>query len=308
MASQLVNAGSRVLSSLGASTRSGAPAIVVPRRRLHRRTTDLSTAGIRRSPVITPDVVVGKGDDQTSIDLFNYLLRQRIIFLTGYVDDKVATQIVGSLMALDTMDQEEDIRMYINSTGSVLSTIFPLVPPGGQPYSIFGVLDAMKAVKPDIQTLGLGACYSYASLILAAGTPGKRFSMKNTRIMMTQPMGGSQGDIYQIKRTVEELNAIYQVSLPERCPALLPTAEAASARAVLSARYYMEFTGMDQDEVEENTNRDFFMTPEIAVQQGLIDGVIGDEEDLYAPPAVTKQLRDMGLNDDLTPNLVKWYR
>ncbi|GFH32317.1 ATP-dependent Clp protease proteolytic subunit [Haematococcus lacustris] len=76
----------------------------------------------------------------------------------------------------------------------------------------------------------------------------------------------------------------------------------------LSARYYMEFTGMDQDEVEENTNRDFFMTPEIAVQQGLIDGVIGDEEDLYAPPAVTKQLRDMGLNDDLTPNLVKWYR
>ncbi|KAJ9508153.1 hypothetical protein QJQ45_021522 [Haematococcus lacustris] len=67
----------------------------------------------------------------------------------------------------------------------------------------------------------------------------------------------------------------------------------------------MEFTGMDQDEVEENTNRDFFMTPEIAVQQGLIDGVIGDEEDLYAPPAVTKQLRDMGLNDDLTPNLVK---
>ncbi|KAL6760873.1 inactive subunit of chloroplast ClpP complex [Haematococcus lacustris] len=273
MASQLVNAGSRVLSSLGASTRSGAPAIVVPRRRLHRRTTDLSTAGIRRSPVITPDVVVGKGDDQTSIDLFNYLLRQRIIFLTGYVNDKVATQIVGSLMALDTMDQEEDIRMYINSTG-------------GQPYSIFGVLDAMKAVKPDIQTLGLGACYSYASLILAAGTPGKRFSMKNTRIMMTQPMGGSQGDIYQIKRTVEELNAIYQ----------------------LSARYYMEFTGMDQDEVEENTNRDFFMTPEIAVQQGLIDGVIGDEEDLYAPPAVTKQLRDMGLNDDLTPNLVKWYR
>ncbi|GFH14819.1 ATP-dependent Clp protease proteolytic subunit, partial [Haematococcus lacustris] len=150
-------------------------------------------------------------------------------------------------MALDTMDQEEDIRMYINSTG-------------GQPYSIFGVLDAMKAVKPDIQTLGLGACYSYASLIL--------------------------GDIYQIKRTVEELNAIYQ----------------------LSARYYMEFTGMNQDEVEENTNRDFFMTPEIAVQQGLIDGVIGDEEDLYAPPAVTKQLRDMGLNDDLTPNLVKWYR
>ncbi|GFH28324.1 ATP-dependent Clp protease proteolytic subunit [Haematococcus lacustris] len=197
---------------------------------------------------------------QTSIDLFNYLLRQRIIFLTGYVNDKVATQIVGSLMALDTMDQEEDIRMYINSSG-------------GQPYSIFGVLDAMKAVKPDIQTLGLGACYSYASLILAAGTPGKRFSMKNTRIMMTQPM-----------------------------------AEAASARAVLSARYYMEFTGMDQDEVEENTNRDFFMTPEIAVQQGLIDGVIGDEEDLYAPPAVTKQLRDMGLNDDLTPNLVKWYR
>nr|ACJ24246.1 hypothetical protein [Dunaliella viridis] len=159
------------------ATPSSSPRLVLPsQRKLRRSGTDVSTAGIRRSPVITPDVVVGKGEEETSIDLFNYLLRQRIIFIAGYVNDKVATQIVGALLALEAIDEEEDIRIYINS-------------PGGQPYSVFGVVDAIKSIKPDVQTLGLGACYSYASLILAAGSKGKRFAMKNTRIMMTQPMG-----------------------------------------------------------------------------------------------------------------------
>jgi len=230
----------------------------------------VSTAGIRRSPVITPDVTVGKGEEETSIDLFNYLLRQRIIFLAGYVNDKMATQIVGSLLALEALDEEEDIRIYINS-------------PGGQPYSVFGVLDAIKSIKPDVQTLGLGACYSYASLILAAGTKGKRFAMKNTRIMMTQPMGGSQGDIYQIRKTVEELNAIYQ----------------------LSARYYMAFTGMDQDRVEMNTNRDFFMTPEDAVLEGIIDGVLRGKGDNTVPPSMVRTLKQSGLVDDLTPGFLQ---
>uniref|UniRef100_A0A7S0S5B9 ATP-dependent Clp protease proteolytic subunit n=1 Tax=Chlamydomonas leiostraca TaxID=1034604 RepID=A0A7S0S5B9_9CHLO len=262
---------SSAASSLGCSPHCS-PAPTSIRQSLRcRRSMDVSTAGIRRSPVITPDVVVGKGEDETSIDLFNYLLRQRIIFLAGYVNDRMATQIVGSLMALEAMDEEEDIRIYINS-------------PGGQPYSVFGVLDAMKSVKPQIQTLGLGACYSYASLILAAGTPGKRFAMKNTRIMMTQPMGGSQGDIYQIQKTVEELNAIYQ----------------------MTAKYYMAYTGMDQDTVERNTCRDFFMTPEDAVQQGLIDGIVRGKDDYTMPPSMVRDLRKAGLVDDLTPGLLRW--
>jgi len=236
-----------------------------------RRTADVSVKGIRRSPVITPDVAVGKGDEETSLDLYNYLLRQRIIFLSGYVNDKIATQVVGSLLALEAMDEEEDIRIYINSSG-------------GQPYSIFGVLDTIRSVKPPIQTLGLGACYSYASLILASGTKGKRYSMKNTRIMMTQPMGGSQGDMYQIQKTVEELNAIYQ----------------------MTARYYMQFTGMDQDTVEKNTCRDLFMTPEQAQYYGLIDGVIqGKQPPKFTPPSVLKQMRNAGLVDDLAGGVLR---
>ncbi|KAF5840701.1 Clp protease-domain-containing protein [Dunaliella salina] len=247
-------------------TPAGGSRLILP----DQRRLDVSTAGIRRSPVITPDVTVGKGEEETSIDLFNYLLRQRIIFLAGYVNDKMATQIVGSLLALEALDEEEDIRIYINS-------------PGGQPYSVFGVLDAIQSIKPDVQTLGLGACYSYASLILAAGTKGKRFAMKNTRIMMTQPMGGSQGDIYQIRKTVEELNAIYQ----------------------LSARYYMAYTGMDQDRVEMNTNRDFFMTPEDAVLEGIIDGVLRGKGDNTVPPSMVRRLKDSGLVDDLTPGFLQ---
>ncbi|KAG2495198.1 hypothetical protein HYH03_006804 [Edaphochlamys debaryana] len=200
------------------------------------------------------------------MDLFRYLLTQRIIFVQGYINDKIATQIVGALLALEQVDETEDIRLYINS-------------PGGQPYSVLGIVDAMQAIKPDVQTVALGACYSYSSLMLAAGTKGKRFAMKNTRIMMTQPMGGSQGDIYAIKKTVEELNALYQIF----------------------SRYYMKFTDMDQDRIELNTCRDFFMTPEDAQLEGLIDDVIRGKDDYSVPPSIVRRFREAGLVDDLTP-------
>ncbi|GLC36932.1 hypothetical protein PLESTB_000177000 [Pleodorina starrii] len=232
-------------------------------RPIHR---NVAARGIRRSPVVTPDIQIGQGDDAIQMDLYRYLLTNRIIFIGGYVNDKMATQIVGSLMALEAVDETEDIRLYINS-------------PGGQPYSILGVVDAIQSIKPDVQTVALGACYSYSSLLLAAGTKGKRYAMKNTRLMMTQPMGGSQGDIYQIKKTVEELNAIYQIF----------------------CRYYMRFTGMSQDAVEQATCRDYFMTPEQAKMEGIIDDVIRGKDDYTVPPALVRQIRDIGLVDDLTP-------
>eukprot|EP00878_Enallax_costatus_P002557 GHUV01002739.1.p1 GENE.GHUV01002739.1~~GHUV01002739.1.p1 ORF type:complete len:295 (+),score=74.10 GHUV01002739.1:702-1586(+) len=223
----------------------------------------------RRSPVIAPDIAVGAGEDQQFFELYNYLLRQRIVFLSGYVNDKLATQIVGSLLALEAMDEEAEIRLYINS-------------PGGQPYSVVGVVDAMQAVKCPIQTVSLGACYSYSSLILAAGAKGRRFSMKNTRIMMTQPMGGSQGDIYAISETVKELNAIYQ----------------------LFAKYYMKLTDMSPDEIEMITCRDTFMTPEQAVDYGLIDDVFTSEDDWVTPPAVYRQLEEAGIIDRLSGGIL----
>lgn len=215
--------------------------------------------------MIAPDITVGKGEESMPFDLFNYLLRQRIIFLAGYVNDKLATQIVGSLLALEAMDETAPIRMYINS-------------PGGTPYSIIGVVDAMQAVKPPIQTVALGACYSYSSLLLAAGTKGERYSMKNTRIMMTQPMGGSQGDIYAIAATVKELNAIYQ----------------------MFCKYYMKFTDMTPDQVEAATCRDTFMTPEQAQDAGIIDGIYAADDDYVTPPAVVKGLQEAGLIDRLS--------
>ncbi|KAG2429026.1 hypothetical protein HXX76_011268 [Chlamydomonas incerta] len=238
--------------SLGASSRS-------PRR-------NVAAHGIRRSPVVTPDIQIGHGEDAIEMDLYRYLLSNRIIFIGGYINDKMATQIVGSLMALEAVDENEDIRIYINS-------------PGGQPYSVLGVVDAMQSIKPDVQTVALGCCYSYASLVVAAGTKGKRYAMKNTRLMMTQPMGGSQGDIYQIKATVEELNALYQIF----------------------SRYYMKFTGMTQDQIEEATCRDHFMTPEQAKMEGLIDEIIRGKGDYTVPPAIVRQFREVGLVDDLTP-------
>lgn len=224
----------------------------------------------RRSPVIAPDISYGKGEEQGFVDLYNYLLRQRIIFLSGYVNDKLSTQIVGSLLALEAMDEEAPIRLYINS-------------PGGTPYSVIGVVDAMQQVKCPIQTVALGACYSYSSLILAAGQKGQRFSMKNTRIMMTQPMGGSQGDIYAIAATVAELNAIYQ----------------------LFAKYYMKFTDMTVDEIEQQTCRDTFMTPEQAQDWGLIDDVYVSEGDMVTPPAVAKSLEELGFVDRLSGGVLR---
>lgn len=224
----------------------------------------------RRSPVIAPDISYGRGEEQGFVDLFNYLLRQRIIFLSGYVNDKLSTQIVGSLLALEAMDEEAPIRLYINS-------------PGGTPYAVIGVVDAMRQVKCPIQTVALGACYSYSSLILAAGEKGQRFSMKNTRIMMTQPMGGSQGDIYAIAATVQELNAIYQ----------------------LYAKYYMKFTDMTVDEIEQQTCRDTFMTPEQAQDWGLIDDVYVTEGDMVTPPAVARELEELGFVDRLSGGVLR---
>lgn len=196
-----------------------------------------------------------------------YLLQQRIIYLGAYINDKVATQIVASLLALEKADPDEEIRLYINS-------------PGGYPYAVFGIVDTMMQLKCPIQTVALGACYSYSTLVLAAGKRGSRYSMKNTRIMMTQTMGGSQGNWYQVEKTVQELNALYQ----------------------MVCKYYMKFTDMTQDEVEMNTCRDYFMTPEEALQWNVIDDVITSHKDAdITPPSVMRQLYDVGFYDTLVP-------
>lgn len=224
----------------------------------------------RRSPVIAPDIAFRDGDQENYMDLFQYLLRNRIVMVSGFINDKISTQVVGSLLALEALDEDEEIRLYINS-------------PGGSPYAVLGVVDTLLSIKCPVSTVAMGAVYSYSSLLLAAGNKGKRYAMKNTRIMMTQPSGGSQGSWYQIEKTVQELNALYQ----------------------LYCRYYMKCTGMDQTTVELNTCRDFFMTPEDALDHGLIDDVIAGKDDVTPPPSMVRALRKAGILDDLSEGILR---
>lgn len=224
----------------------------------------------RRSPVIAPDILMRDGQDESSMDIMKYLLKQRIVFVSGFVSDKMCTQVVASLLALEALSEEEEIRLYINS-------------PGGSPYAVVGLVDAIQSIKPPVQTLAMGCCYSYSSLILAAGAPGKRYAMKNTRLMMTQPMGGAQGTWFDIERTVKELNAIYQ----------------------LYCRYYMKFTSMNQSEIELNTSRDFFFTPEEALDIGLVDHIIRGKNDYFTPPSMIRALKDLGVVDRWSGGLLK---
>eukprot|EP01026_Neomeris_dumetosa_P041454 TRINITY_DN34364_c0_g1_i6.p2 TRINITY_DN34364_c0_g1~~TRINITY_DN34364_c0_g1_i6.p2 ORF type:complete len:135 (-),score=13.15 TRINITY_DN34364_c0_g1_i6:107-511(-) len=129
--------------------------------------------------------------------------------------------------------------MYINSMG-------------GSSYSVLSMIDMMKAIKPDIQTVAIGACTSNAALLLAAGTKGKRFSMPSARIMINQPIGGIMGSADEVNITASELNRTMKVI----------------------HQFYSEFTGMSVEQIEKETDRDNFMSPEKAVEFGIIDGVI----------------------------------
>eukprot|EP00884_Botryococcus_braunii_P014424 jgi/Botrbrau1/22983/Bobra.0030s0049.1 len=192
--------------------------------------------GRRRDPVIAPGIQISQND---MVDLYNYLLRNRIIYVGSRITDEVATNIVASLLALEMADDSADIRMYINSGG-------------GSAYAITGVLDTMRAVKPDISTIALGQCISTSTLLLAGGTKGKRFAMPNARIMMHQPAGGAMGSFTDVKLQASELNRTLKVV----------------------HAFYQKFTGLPLDTIQEETDRDNFMSPARAKELGLIDDVV----------------------------------
>ncbi|KAK9862625.1 hypothetical protein WJX84_002874 [Apatococcus fuscideae] len=178
-------------------------------------------------------------DPQDGTDMMGYLLRNRIIFIGARIDDKLATQIVASLMALENLNPEEDIKIYINSSG-------------GQSYSVVSILDAMSVIKPDISTVAFGVAASTATLLLAAGTKGKRYAMPNSRIMMHQPIGGAMGSADEVNIQASELNRTMKVV----------------------HSFYNRFTGLPIETIQEETDRDNFMSPVRAKELGIIDGII----------------------------------
>jgi ATP-dependent Clp protease protease subunit len=188
---------------------------------------------------LVPMVVEQSSKGERAYDIYSRLLKERIIFLTGQINDNVASLVTAQLLFLEAEDPKKEIYLYINS-------------PGGLVTAGLGIYDTMQYVKPDISTLCIGQAASMGSFLLAAGTKGKRFSLPNSRIMVHQPSAGFQGQATDI-----EIHANEVLSLKKRLNEI-----------------YSKHTGKSVDQVKTALERDNFMTADAAKSFGLIDEVV----------------------------------
>ena len=188
---------------------------------------------------LVPIVIEQSGKGERSFDIFSRLLRERIIFLTGAINDETASLICAQLLFLESENPKKEIYCYINS-------------PGGLVTAGLGIYDTMHYIKPEVSTLCIGQAASMGSFLLAAGTKGKRFSLPNSRIMVHQPSAGFQGQATDI-----EIHANEVLSLKKRLNEI-----------------YSKHTGKSVDEIKQALERDNFMTAENAKDFGLIDKVV----------------------------------
>ena len=188
---------------------------------------------------LIPMVVEQSNKGERAYDIYSRLLKERIIFLTGQINDNVASLVTAQLLFLEAEDPKKEIYLYINS-------------PGGLVTAGLGIYDTMQYVKPDISTLCIGQAASMGSFLLAAGTKGKRFSLPNSRIMVHQPSAGFQGQATDI-----EIHANEVLALKKRLNEI-----------------YSKHTGKSVDEIKSALERDNFMTADSAKSFGLIDEVV----------------------------------
>ena len=188
---------------------------------------------------LVPMVVEQSSKGERAYDIYSRLLKERIIFLTGQINDNVASLVTAQLLFLEAEDPKKEIYLYINS-------------PGGLVTAGLGIYDTMQYVKPDISTLCIGQAASMGSFLLAAGTKGKRFSLPNSRIMVHQPSAGFQGQATDI-----EIHANEVLSLKKRLNEI-----------------YSKHTRKSVEEIKLALERDNFMTAELAKSFGLIDEVV----------------------------------
>ena len=194
---------------------------------------------------LVPMVVEQTGRGERSYDIFSRLLKERIVFLNGEVNDASASLIVAELLFLESENPDKDIYMYINSPGGVIT-------------SGVAIYDTMQYIKPDVATLCIGQACSMGSFLLAGGAKGKRFSLPNSRIMIHQPLGGFQGQATDI-----EIHAREILNIRKRMNKL-----------------YSEHCNRPIEEVEKAVERDNFMSAEEALNFGLIDKVITNRDDI----------------------------
>jgi ATP-dependent Clp protease, protease subunit len=201
------------------------------------------------SPLV-PMVVEQTSRGERAFDIYSRLLNERIIFLGTPVDDQIANLIVAQLLHLESQDPDKDISLYINS-------------PGGSVYSGLAIYDTMQFIKPEVQTICVGIAMSMGSLLLAGGTPGKRFALPNSRILIHQPSGGFQGQATDIMLHAQEI-----LNLKKRLNEI-----------------YVKHTGQPLKRIEDALERDTFLTADMAKDFGIIDKVIEKRpEELPNPP------------------------
>lgn len=188
---------------------------------------------------LVPMVIEQSARGERSFDIYSRLLRERVIFLTSEVEDHMANLIVAQLLFLEADNPEKDIHLYINS-------------PGGMVTAGMAIYDTMNFIKPDVSTICLGQAASMGAFLLSAGTKGKRYALKNSRVMIHQPLGGFRGQASDI-----EIHAREILYLKEKLNRLLS-----------------EHTGQPYDKVAKDTDRDNFLSADAAKEYGLVDEVL----------------------------------
>ncbi len=188
---------------------------------------------------LVPMVVEQSSRGERAYDIYSRLLKERVIFVVGPVEDQMANLIVAQLLFLESENPDKDIHLYINS-------------PGGVVTAGMAIYDTMQFIKPDVSTLCIGQAASMGSFLLAGGAEGKRYALTNSRIMIHQPLGGFQGQASDIKIHAEEI-----IKLRERLNGILA-----------------HHTGKSIEQIERDTDRDYFMTAEQACDYNLVDKVL----------------------------------
>ena len=190
-------------------------------------------------PSLVPMVVEQSNRGERSYDIFSRLLKERIIFVTGEVNDQMADLVIAQLLFLESEDPKKDIQLYINS-------------PGGSVSAGLAIYDTMQYVKPDVSTICVGMAASMGAILLTSGTKGKRYALPNADTLIHQPLGGAQGQASDIE--IHAKNILKKRELLNK---------------ILSER-----TGQPLEKIERDTDRDFILTAEEAKEYGLIDEVI----------------------------------
>ena len=189
--------------------------------------------------MLVPMVIEQTANGERAFDIYSRLLKERIIFLGTAIDDYVSSLIIAQLLFLEADDAKKDIYMYINSPGGVIT-------------SGFGIIDTMNYIKPDIATICVGQAASMAAMILSSGAKGKRSTLENSRIMIHQPLGGVQGQATDIEIHTKEI-----LFLKDRLNTILS-----------------QSTGKTVKKIENDTNRDNFMSSKEAIDYGIIDQIV----------------------------------